>query len=213
MECCCLKTSRTLSDCNIIQHAQNINDDRGFGVTPLDCNLIALNTLNNRSDIVEPTTLNDDINNNKRNVNIDFSETNEITDGNTSNSYNISNFRISPGIFKKSSSDNILEIDEIALYEDISKSIEPIKDNMDFLNANQFNHIKTIITDICTEYSKHIIHEISSRLHDIDILKKNNQVLENTNRHLQKKINDIEYLYSMTITGNRVTITNTSDTK
>lgn len=116
--------------------------------------------------------------------------------------HNLSNFRISPNIITRSNSTTI-EINTEALVQDISQSLDPIKENfIHNLESNAFENLKKLMADVFTDYSRQIIHEITKQIQDVVALNETIQGLEQRNKQLVKKNEELEYNYSMLITGN-----------
>ena len=118
-------------------------------------------------------------------------------------SHNLSNFRISPNVITRSNS-NTIEINTETLLQDISRSLDPIKENL----VNNLDHtilldnLKVIMAEIFTEYSRQIVVEITKQIQDVVALNETIRVLESNNETLVKRNKEIEYNLSMVLTGN-----------
>lgn len=110
--------------------------------------------------------------------------------------------RFSPNTISRTCS-NTLQINTETLYEDISVSLNPVK--LKFrgsMSDDSFEELKHAIIEVFTEYSNKIVQEITSQLKDIETLMGTIQSLNDEKKRLIERNNELEYNYSMVITGN-----------
>lgn len=111
-----------------------------------------------------------------------------------------STVRISPTTISRTDS-NTIQIHTESLYDDISKSLDPVKMKL-LQGEDSFEELKHIIVDVFTDFSNKIIQDITAQLDNIHVLMGTIQTLTDEKTKLIKKNNELEYNYSMLVTGN-----------